>query len=195
MADTTMKSKPLGKQLPVPPDGWLEIGTIVGAHGLRGEVRVYPTSDFPERFVEAGQRWLQRPGSDNPTSIQLEGGWLQPGKGNFVVKLEGVNDRDAAEALRDCLLLVPEGDRPTLEEGEFHVADLIGLRVIDQATQSQVGVVTNVLPAGNDLLQVKLDTPRGKTTDVLVPFVEAIVPVVAIDRGVVEITPPPGLID
>lgn len=195
MADTTMKSKPLVKQLPVPPDGWLEIGTIVGAHGLRGEVRVYPTSDFPERFVEAGQRWLQRPGSDTPTPIQLKEGWLQPGKGNFVVKLEGVNDRDAAEALRDCLLLVPEGDRPTLEEGEFHVADLIGLRVIDQATQSPVGVVTNVLPAGNDLLQVKLDTPRGKTTDVLVPFVEAIVPVVAIDRGVVEITPPPGLID
>jgi len=195
MADTTKKSKPLAKQIPVPPDGWLEIGTIVGAHGLGGEVRVYPNSDFPERFVQPGQRWLQRPGSDTPAPIQLEEGWFQTGKGNFVVKLEGVDDRDQAEALRDCLLLVPEGDRLPLDEGEFHVADLIGLRVIDQATQTPVGTVTNVLPAGNDLLQVKLDTPQGKTTEVLIPFVEAIVPVVAIDRGVVEITPPPGLVE
>jgi len=194
MADTTKKSKPLAKT-PTPPDGWLEIGTIVGAHGLQGEVRVYPNSDFPERFVQPGQRWLQRPGSETPTPIQLEEGWLQPGKGNFVVKLSGIDDRDQAEALRDCLLLVPESDRLPLEEGEFHVADLIGLRVIDQSTQTAIGIVTNVLPAGNDLLQVKLDTPRGKTTEVLIPFVTEIVPVVAIDRGVVEINPPVGLIE
>lgn len=194
MTNSTKKSKPSGRP-PLPPDGWLEIGTVVGAHGLGGEVRVYPNSDFPERFLDPGQRWLLRPDSDTPTPIQLEEGWLQPGKGNFVVKLDGIDDREQAEALRDCLLLVPESDRPPLEEGEFHVADLIGLRVIHQTTQAQVGVVDNVLPAGNDLLQVKLDQPREKLTHVLIPFVTEIVPVVDLEQGYVEITPPPGLIE
>jgi ribosomal 30S subunit maturation factor RimM len=45
-----IKSKPL-----VPPDGWMEIGSIVGAHGIKGEVKVYPNSDFPERFTKSGE--------------------------------------------------------------------------------------------------------------------------------------------
>lgn len=173
---------------------WIEIGRIVAAQGLKGEVRVYPDTDFPERFLQPGQRWVQRPGMSEPEPIELVSGRYLDGKGLYVVQFAGVRDREQAEALRDAVLLVPESDRLPLEEGEYHVLDLVGLTVFDQTTQQLVGTVTDVLAAGNDLLQVKLDKP-GKQATVLIPFVEAIVPVVDLAAGRIEITPPKGLLE
>lgn len=143
-------------QKPQIPDGWLAIGTIVAPQGLDGEVRVYPDSDFPERFIEPGQRWLLHPGKTEPEPIELIEGRDIPGKGLYVVALEGIEDRSQAEALRDCVLLVPESDRPQLGEDEYHVVDLIGLEVFLQETGTSIGTVTDVIPAGNDLLEVQL---------------------------------------
>ncbi|MBV8885211.1 MAG: ribosome maturation factor RimM [Chroococcidiopsidaceae cyanobacterium CP_BM_RX_35] len=204
---------------------WLEIGTIVAAQGLKGEVRVYPNSDFPERFETPGQRWLLHPGTREPQSITLLGGRYVPDKGLYIVELEGVQDRNQAEALRSCQLLVPASDRPALGEDEYHVLDLIGLEVFNQLTGGTVGTVVNVIPAGNDLLEVqpyplpkmtlaseadntstqavagqrkkrkpKLKLPKTPTT-ILIPFVKAIVPVVDLQSGRIEITPPPGLLE
>ena len=180
---------------------WLEIGKIIAAQGLQGEVRVYPNSDFPERFEQPGQRWLLHPENSEPQPIELLSGRYLAGKGLYVVELAGVENRDQAEALRGCLLLVPESDRPDLKEDEYHVRDLIGLEVFDQLTQALVGKVVGIIPAGNDLLEVQLhqtpDATAGKKppTTVLIPFVKAITPVVDLQSGRVEITPPPGLLE
>jgi 16S rRNA processing protein RimM len=171
---------------------WLEICKIVGAQGLKGEVRVYPSSDFPERFEVPGQRWLLRPEATEPEPIELLSGRYLHGKGLYVLRLEGVSDRNQAEALRGCRLLVPESDRPFLEEDEFHVPDLLGLKVFDQETQMLVGTVVDVIAAGNDLLEVELSQSGSK---VLIPFVKAIVPIVDLQQRRIEITPPAGLID
>ncbi|MDJ0705447.1 MAG: ribosome maturation factor RimM [Leptolyngbyaceae cyanobacterium MO_188.B28] len=140
---------------------WLEIGTIVSPQGLRGEVRVYPSSDFPERFIEPGQRWLLTPGASEPQPIELLQGRFLEGKGLYVVQLQGINTREQAEALRHSQLLAPESDRPPLEPDEFHVADLVGLNVILQATQTAIGKVVGVYQAGNDLLEVAMDQPQA----------------------------------
>ena len=181
---------------------WLEIGKIVAAQGLRGEVRVYPDSDFAERFEQPGQRWLLAPTETIPQPIQLLQGRYLDGKGLYVLQLEGVTNREQAEALRGYKLLVPDTDRLPLEPGEFHVADLIGLQVFLQATQTLVGTVINVVAAGNDLLVVERsqalgndETAQGKkAAPVLIPFVEAIVPVVDLEQRRIELTPPAGLI-
>jgi 16S rRNA processing protein RimM len=177
---------------PQPDEAWLEVGKIVGVQGLQGELRVYPETDFPERFETPGTRWLLRPGTTQPEPIKLKSGRYLNGKGLYVIKLAGITDRAQAEALRDCRIMVPQGDRPLLEQGEFHVADLLGLEVFDQATQKSIGIVTEVFAAGNDLLEVKLHDAK---TPVLIPFVEAIVPVVDLAQRRIEITPPPGLIE
>jgi 16S rRNA processing protein RimM len=189
---------------------WLEIGKIVAAQGLKGELRVYPNSDFPERFETPGKRWLLPPGGSEPQVVELVSGRYLQGKGLYVIRLAGISDRNQAEALRDYRLMVPESDRPVLEADEFHVLDLIDLPVFDQATQTRIGVVKDVIPAGNDLLEVQLDQPTGelsetsvgsqtssksKTTTVLIPFVKEIVPVVDLEQRRIEITPPPGLLD
>jgi 16S rRNA processing protein RimM len=204
-------------------DDWMEIGTIVAPHGLYGEVRVYPNSDFPERFVEAGTRWLRRSETEEPQPVELLDGRYLPGKGLYVVQLEGSDNREDAERLRGGALVVPTSDRLPLEEGEYHVLDLIGLEVFDRQRDRPIGIVTDILPSGNDLLQVELNEeiraereaasraiaaiqrqgrkgkrdrkPKKVPTTVLVPFVEEIVPLVDLDAKRIEIQPPPGLIE
>lgn len=171
---------------------WLEIGTIIGAHGLNGEVKVFPDSDFPERFTKPGLRWLCIPTRpSNPEKIQLLKGRFIERKGIYVVKLADVNFRDQSEALKGAKLLVHSNDRPTLTDGEYYLLDLIDLTVIDHQTQTVIGSVISIASAGNDLLEVQL---ANTTETVLIPFVPAIVPIVDIAAKRIEITPPKGLI-
>lgn len=172
--------------------GWIEIGTIVAAQGLKGEVRVYPDSDFPSRFEKPGQRWLLPPGATEPQAVELlQGRYLQ--KGLYVVQFAEIVNRTQAEALKGYRLVISESDRPPLEAGEFHILDLIGLEVFNQQTQAVFGSVIGVMSAGNDLLEVKPNLPQQKT--VLIPFVKEIVPVVDLKNKRIEITPPLGLLE
>ncbi|WP_096607883.1 ribosome maturation factor RimM [Calothrix sp. NIES-2100] len=179
-------------------DDWLDIGKIVAAQGLAGELRVYPNTDFPERFEVAGKRWLLRPGETEPQPVELLAGRYVEGKNVYVIKLAGVDDRNQAEDLRDSKLMVPASDRPELAEDEFYVPDLLGLEVFLQASGELLGKVVDIIPAGHDLLEVELDpefAPNKKHKKVLIPFVEAIAPVVDLQAGRIEVTPPPGLLE
>lgn len=199
---------------------WIEIGTIVAPQGLYGELRVYPNSDFPERFLREGTRWLQNPDTGDIEAIELLGGRYIPGKNLYVIALEDIEDRSSAEALRDYTILVPKSDRPELAEGEFHVADLINLEVYLQQTKENIGIVTDIFNTGHDLLEVtlhkqpELETVKNpdlsqisrrskrkkykqkkiKPVTILIPFVTEIVPLVDIENNRIEINPPEGLL-
>jgi 16S rRNA processing protein RimM len=136
-------------------EDWLLIGRIVGAHGLNGHVKVYAESDFPERFTEAGDRWLKKAGGQ-PELVKLVSGRYLEGKNQYLVKLAGVDYRDQAEALRQAELLVRGSDRLPLDPGEFHVSDLIGLSVVMQSDRTVLGRVTDVFTTGHDMLEVTL---------------------------------------
>ncbi len=110
------------------PPELLVVGRLVGAQGLGGELRVLPLSDFPERFTRRGPRWLQAKGKP-AQPVELRSGRQLPGKELFVVRLAGIDSRDAAEALVGQEFLVPAADRPPLKPGEFHLLDLVGLEV------------------------------------------------------------------
>ena len=168
------------------------VGRIVAAQGLKGELRVNPLTDFPERFTSPGPRWLQGR-SGPPRAMTLLQGRNLPGRSLFVIRLDGVNDRDDAEALVGHDLLVRADDRPPLAEGEFHLLDLVGLEVRLQADGEVLGTVTDLIHGGNDLLEVALIAPEGRR--VLIPFVEAIVPTVNLNEGWIGLTPPPGLLE
>ena len=116
-----------------------------------------------------------------------------PGKDLFVLQLDGVDDRTAAEALVNQELLVDAADRPSLEPGQFHWLDLKGLEVRLLHGAQPIGRVTDLLTAGNDLLEVELLDPPGRR--VLIPFVPAIVPEVRPAEGWLGLTPPPGLLE
>ncbi|MGK7923342.1 MAG: ribosome maturation factor RimM [Trichodesmium sp.] len=200
---------------------WIEIGKIVAPQGLKGDLRVYPSSDFPERFIQPGKRWLLPPGKVEPHSIELLGGRYIASKGLYVIELAGIESREQAEALRNSQLLIEKGDRPQLEKDEFYVPDLIGLTVINQLNGEIIGKVVGIISAGNDLLEVEKICPETKVSEdnptetteikrnnkhhkktqppksqnILIPFVKEIVPVVNCEQNLIEITPPAGLID
>jgi len=169
----------------------LVVGKIVAAQGLRGELRVNPLSDFPERFTKPGPRWIQLR-QNPPQEVTLLSGRQLPGKELFVVRLEGINDRTAAEACVGQALLVPSGDRPKLAQGEFHLLDLVGLEVRLLESGAVVGTVQDLIHAGNDLLEVAVD---GKQQPLWIPFVEQIVPRVELREGWIGIAPPRGLLE
>ncbi|MCC0177211.1 ribosome maturation factor RimM [Waterburya agarophytonicola K14] len=200
---------------------WLEVGTITSPQGLKGELRVYPDSDFPERFIQAGKRWVRDPKTSQVKEVQLRGGRYIAGKNLYVIKLEGVESRETAEEFRDYELLVDKSDRPKLKNDEYHVSDLVGLEVYHQETQENLGVVIDLYSAGNDLLEIQLhkqpelevkqDTdlsqisrrskrkkyrPKSnKPLTIFIPFVREIVPIVDISNNKIEISPPDGLIN
>jgi 16S rRNA processing protein RimM len=172
-------------------DSWVVIGKIVGTQGLRGEVRIFSYSDFPERFLEPGQRWIRPNPSTEPTPIDLVRGYVHTGKqGIYIVKLSGITNCDQAEKLRNFEMVVPSTDRPRLAPDEFYVADLIDCQVWEYGTDRSIGVVTAVIPAGNDLLEIT--TPLKKH---LVPFVHELVPLVDLANKRIEVKPIAGLLD
>ena len=168
---------------------WITVGKLVAPQGLNGELRINPSSDFPERFTKKGCRWLQKQ-QEEPRQIKLISGRQLPGRCIYVVRFESVQNRSEAEALVGHKLLVPSNSRPSLSKGEFHFFDLIGLEVKLRQETQPIGLISDLIHAGNDLLEIEL----FKGEKVLVPFVKEIVPEVNIKEGWVRITPPNGLL-
>ncbi len=171
-------------------DKWMSIGEIVAPQGLRGDIRIKPSSDFPERFTKPGKRWIQK-ANELPTEIKLKKGTLIPGKSIYVLSIEGVSDRTSAEEIIGWKLVIPVDSRPKMNKEEYHYFDLIGLEVRIGPKKTLIGYVTDLIKGGNDLLEIEL--VEGKK--VLVPFVKEIVPEIKIKEKWLLINPPPGLLE
>lgn len=186
-------------------ENWLEIGTIVAPQGLEGELRVLSLSDFPERFQKRGIRGIQGSQGGEIQEITLLRGRELPGKNVYVIKLEGVENREQAEALRGYKLWANKLEKPRLKADEYHVSELVNLEVYHHLTGEKIGVVVDILWAGNDILAVQLEAnlasvkKKSPSSDsgarALVPFVKEIVPLVDLKAARIEISPPPGLLE
>ena len=171
-------------------DKWMFIGEIVAPQGLKGDLRIKPSSDFPERFTKPGKRWIQK-ATELPTEIKLLKGTLIPGKSIYIISIEGVFNRSSAEKIIGWNLVIPIDSRPKLRKDEYHYFDLIGLEVRRGPKKTLIGYVTDLINGGNDLLEIEL--VEGKK--VLVPFVKEIVPEIKINEKWLLINPPPGLLE
>jgi 16S rRNA processing protein RimM len=168
------------------------VGRVGRPHGIRGEVVIGVRTDEPDlRFapgaaVEAGP-------DDSSAGERLTVASARWHSGHLLVAFAGITDRTAAAELTGSWLSVDSSQLPeTGDPDEFRDHELIGLSVRTCAGDP-VGVVTDVLHYGQDLLVVRrADGPGGEC---LVPFVKAIVPEVDTSAGVVVIDPPPGLLD
>ena len=105
---------------------WLTVGLITSCHGINGQVKVKSLSDFEERFLKPGIRWLQKE-NEAPSKKELISGFKQPGKATFIVKFQGINTRNHAEQLKKFKILVKTGTLPKLKKQEFHLLELINL--------------------------------------------------------------------
>ena len=171
------------------PDGYLAVGHIIGVHGLRGELKVELYTDFPERF-EPGATLFLGTGLEEVTI-----GQVRPHKGHLLLRLDGITDRTAAEALRGQWLFVDEADAAELEEGEFWIHDIIGLRV-ETEDGSVLGEVTDVLPTGaNDVYIVRPAPGVTREQEILLPAIADVILAVDVAAGTILVRLPDGLID
>jgi len=172
---------------------WLTIGLITSCHGIKGQLKVKSLSDFEERFLKPGMRWLQKE-NEPPSKIELISGFKQPGKEIFIVKFQGINTRNRAEQLKKFKILVKTEKLPKLKKEEFHLLELINLEVktLENEKLKIIGKVVNLENEKNNLLVIKLFKNQKK---VLVPFVKEIVPLVDIKNNFLIINPPKGLLE
>ena len=172
---------------------WLIVGLITSCHGINGQVKVKSLSDFEERFLKPGLRWLQKE-NETPSKVKLISGFKQPGKESFVIKLEGINTRNRAEQLKNLKMLVKTDKLPKLKNEEFHLLELINLEVktLNNDQLKIIGKVINLENERNNLLVIELFKNQKK---VLVPFVKEIVKVVDIKNKYLIIEPPRGLLE
>lgn len=161
------------------------IGQIVGVHGMDGELRVYPLTDFPDRLAQtervyAGDKTRPRKISDARRHDRV---WL--------VRLEGIDNRAAAEKLKGTYLLVEESELIPLPAGSYYVFHLVGCDVVG-VDGSHVGRVKDaVTGTGNDLLVVS----RAGGRDALVPFVREFIKQVDLAGKRITVSLIPGLIE
>ena len=171
---------------------WLVVGLITSCHGIKGQVKVKSLSDFEERFLKPGIRWLQKE-NEPPSEIELISGFKQPGKETFIIKFQGINNRNNAEQLKKYKILVKTDKLPKLRKEEYHLLELINLQVKTvENNELIIGKVTNLENEKNNLLVIELFKNQKK---VLIPFVKEIVPVVDIKNNFLIINPPKGLLD
>jgi 16S rRNA processing protein RimM len=146
---------------------------------MRGEVRVSPSTDNPERF-KSGARLFARPkgaAAGSGTAVVVEA--VRGDQSLPIVAFEGVTDREQAEALREALLEIPSSELPQLQEGEFYPFELEGMEARGRAG-TRIGIVKELLDApANDVLVLMTD----EGAEVLLPFVMEAVPEVHLDEG------------
>ena len=174
------------------------VGRIGRPHGIRGEVVIGVRTDEPDLRFAVGATVDVRSTPDADPEDRASGKCLTVASarwhsGQLLVAFAGITDRTAAAELTGSWLSVDSSQLPeTGDPDEFRDYELIGLSVRTCAGDP-VGVVTDILHYGQDLLVVRRqDEPGGEA---LIPFVKAIVPEVDIQAGVVVIDPPPGLLD
>jgi 16S rRNA processing protein RimM len=168
----------------------LVVGRVARAHGVTGEVVVDIRTDDPDTRFAPGTTLRARPSRGGPERDYVVDS-AREHSGRLLVRLDGVADRNAAEALKGTVFLVDTADLPPIEDpDEFYDHQLEGLQVVT-TTGTTVGSVAEVLhTAAGELLSV-----TSEDGEVLVPFVSAIVTSVSLADHTIEIDPPEGLLE
>jgi 16S rRNA processing protein RimM len=156
------------------------VAKIGAAHGVRGEVRLWPFTEDPMAVLHYG------PLSTRDGARQFEVARARAAKDHLVASLKGVADRDAAERLNGIELYISRDALPDTDEGEYYHADLIGLAAIDPQGAS-IGTVTAIHNFGaGDIIEI---APKSGPS-LLLPFTNAVVPTVDLAAGHVVVELP-----
>ena len=173
MADRTIQSEPR--------TGFVAVGRIIAPHGVRGDVRVLPLTDFAERFQKGAVLYF----AGQPHTVAAG----RPHNDEFLVRFEDIGTPEAAAPFRDLLLEIPESEAAPLPPGEYYRWQIEGMEAF-AADGQRIGVVKEVLETGaNDVLVIVDDADAEN----LVPLIDEFATIDGDQRRVV-VTPIPGML-
>ncbi len=131
----------------------LQVGVITGTHGLKGEVKVFPTTDDKARFMDLEDVILINGKEEIPLKVE----YCKFFKQFVFVKFEGLNDINQVEQYKRCPIMVTRENAIPLEEDEYFITDLIGMTIVDDSGVT-IGTLKNVIETGaNDVYEVSLE--------------------------------------
>lgn len=165
-----------------PTERDITVGKVVAPFGVKGELKVVVLTDHPERFDRGSEMALET--AKGRRNVKITGS--RPQAGGILLKLEGVDTRDAAEELRNAEFVIDRDEVARLEEGSFYVFDIIGLRVVTDDGR-ELGEVTEVLQSGANDVYI---TSSG----VCIPALKDVVFKVDLENRVIVVRPVPGLL-
>lgn len=170
---------------------FLVVGKIVNTHGVRGELKILPQTDFPEvRFSKGSVLYAFPPHSleqGEPLTVQS----ARIHKGTWIVKFEEYHNINDVLGYKGGVLKVAQTDQVELDEGEYYYHEIIGCEVFDE-DGDKLGVVKEILaPSANDVWVVKRD--RGK--DLLLPVIDEVIRSVDTQQKRITIHVLEGLLD
>ncbi len=184
---TSLSSSALKMHKPPAGDQYAEydvcVGRILSVHGLRGEVKVASGSDVPDRYHTLKSVCVKGPAVQAHMNIAEA---REIGRSLWLMRFEGITDRDAAQKLRGAMLMVREQDSPSLPPEVFFIHQIVGLEVQTVAGRS-LGPVREVLETGANDVYV---TDAG-----LIPAIRQVVKKIDIARNIMIVDPLPGMLD
>ncbi|CAM3586970.1 ribosome maturation factor RimM [Paracidovorax anthurii] len=173
-----MPNLPVLDPADLPPDA-VEVGRIADAWGIKGWFKVLPHSADPEALFSS-KRWYLLPSEKGAKSfftgtVLLAIRQAREHSGSIVAQAQGVDDRDAADALRGARIFIPRSSFPTAAEDEYYWVDLIGLDVVNREGLA-LGKVRELLATGpQTTLVLTQEQEGGKALERMIPFVSAFV--------------------
>lgn len=166
---------------------YITIGEIVNTQGIKGEVRVLPLTDFPERFNQMDEVIIDTNG--NHTVYQIDS--VRYHKKFVIIKFKQLSNMNEAEKLKGSLLKITRDQLMPLVEGHYYIFEIIGLDVFDEAG-TKLGKVKQVLQTGaNDVYVIKAS--QGK--DILIPALKTVVKEINTEANRMVVELPEGLLD
>lgn len=156
-----------------------QVGVITSPHGVAGEVKVFPTTDDPKRFRRLREVILVTGKTEQVVEIEN----VKFLKQMVILKLKGYHNKNEVEHLRQCSLYVLRENAVRLRKDEYFIADLMGLKILDEEDQ-EIGILEEVLSTGaNDVYQIRLKDGR----ELLLPAIKECVLAVDIQAGTMKI--------
>lgn len=175
---------------PANNDDRFPVGTVVGLHGLNGQLKIRPETNNPALLLPIKSVQVER--GDAPP-MELAVNRIKLDKRMIFLTLRGYPDRTSVEQFVGARVFTRRKELKMLDEDEWWTTDLIGLQVYT-TDGAHVGTICDIVGQAGDFLEIKkIDDPDGETA--LVPFVKALVPTVDIKGGRVELVNLPGLLD
>ncbi len=166
----------------------LRIGVVTTTHGIRGEVKVFPTTDDPKRFKKCDEVILVT--REGNLTLHVEG--VKFFKNIVIVKFKEFNNINEVEGFRKCDLMVTRENAIPLEEGEYFLCDVIGAKVIREEDDSTIGEIKQVIETGANYV-FAIETPEGK--EVLFPVIDECIKSVDVEEKLVVAHVMKGLMD
>ena len=169
------------------PPPYLVLGRTVKVWGLKGEVKVRPYADSIAIAAESAAVYLRGTGGD---LVEYVVELVRPVGSAWVMQFQGVQTTEQAKRLVDCEVLIPRSAAPTLPEGTYYHADLIGLRVVTEEGR-ELGRITEILVTGaNDVYVV-----HGDSAEWLLPATKEVVMRIDIAREIILVRLLKGMIE